>query len=75
MMPQVGLVNPVLSSPPTTATATPTGTPTSMTQQQAVVIKKEVDAKRSENQTKHGDELEQLGIGEGKSIAIFSGVK
>ncbi|XP_062850033.1 poly(U)-binding-splicing factor PUF60-B [Trichomycterus rosablanca] len=74
MVPQVGLVNPVLSSPPITSNATPTGTPTSTTQrQQPSEIKKEVEDKQHENQTKLGDELEQLSSSEGKPTATQSG--
>ncbi|KAI4891365.1 hypothetical protein NFI96_022949 [Prochilodus magdalenae] len=77
---QVGLVNPVLASPPITS-ATSTGTPTATTLQPPVETKKEVEEKQREENTARADgigperasEHEQLGNSGGKHAVAQSG--
>ncbi|XP_017575123.1 poly(U)-binding-splicing factor PUF60-B isoform X1 [Pygocentrus nattereri] len=80
VVPQVGLVNPVLASPPVTST-TSTGTPTAITLQLPVETKKEVEEKqREENATRadglgpeRASEREQLGSSVGRHTVAQSG--
>lgn len=63
VVPQVGLVNPVLASPPITSSATSAGTPTSATQQQPEV-KREVQEKQQEKDEARVDAAEQRSVNE-----------
>ncbi|XP_060730107.1 poly(U)-binding-splicing factor PUF60-B isoform X2 [Tachysurus vachellii] len=67
VVPQVGLVNPVLASPPLTSSSTSTGTPTSTTQQQPEV-KREVQDKQQEKDDARTDAIEQRSMNELEQI-------
>lgn len=80
VVPQVGLVNPVLASPPVT-TSTSTGTPTAITQQPPPEPKKEVEEKKREEKAawvdgvgkESANEQEPVGGSGGKHAAAFPG--
>ncbi|KAB5579550.1 hypothetical protein PHYPO_G00196300 [Pangasianodon hypophthalmus] len=72
VVPQVGLVNPVLASPPITSSATSTGTPTSTTQQQPEV-KREVQDKQQEKDEARADAAEQRSVNEQEQIRSSEG--
>ncbi|XP_072544211.1 poly(U)-binding-splicing factor PUF60-B [Salminus brasiliensis] len=80
VVPQVGLVNPVLASPPITS-STSTGTPTATTQQPPAEPKKEIEEKQREENAARVDglgkesvnEQEQLGSSGGKHAVAQSG--
>ncbi|XP_036452040.1 poly(U)-binding-splicing factor PUF60-B isoform X3 [Colossoma macropomum] len=80
VVPQVGLVNPVLASPPVTST-TSTGTPTATTLQLPAETKKEVEEKQREENAARADGLgperasehEQLGSSGGRHAVAQSG--
>ncbi|XP_027025059.1 poly(U)-binding-splicing factor PUF60-B isoform X2 [Tachysurus fulvidraco] len=67
VVPQVGLVNPVLASPPLTSSSTSTGTPTSTTQQQPEV-KREVQDKQQEKDDARADAVEHRSMNELEQI-------
>ncbi|XP_022533768.1 poly(U)-binding-splicing factor PUF60-B isoform X2 [Astyanax mexicanus] len=80
MVPQVGLVNPVLASPPVTS-STSTGTPTTTTQQPPAEPKKETEEKKREENAawvdglgkESANEQQPVGGSGSKNAAALSG--
>ncbi|TSK82186.1 Poly(U)-binding-splicing factor PUF60-B [Bagarius yarrelli] len=79
VVPQVGLVNPVLASPPIT-TSSSTGTPTSTTQQQPEVKREVLDKQQEKNEARadaaeqrSSNQPEQVRSSEGSPTVTHSG--